>query len=236
LRVENAGESPSPSGSSTNEEESDQEREVPDEAAYEKQKERANAKAQAKRSSGGEYTSSLATPTTQNVLSSFEGVSSTTPRSDSNGAIGPSQYIEVTNAGFAIYDRSSSTPTSQGTLRALTSQGGNIFDPMVIWDLDTNRFYYTTADTESSIDKRIDFGFSKTSTPSSAADFCQYTISLGSIHADYPRLGDTKDFLLVGTNNSNGSYIGSNLYSITKPPSGSTCPDKSTFTVDQKQR
>jgi hypothetical protein len=212
-------------------------REVPDEAIYEKQKERANAKAQAKQSSA-KSTSPGVAPATQNILSSFEGVSGTAPHSDSNGAIGPNQYVEITNAGFAIYDRSSSTPTSQGTLQDLTEQGGHVFDPMVFWDPDTNRFYYSTADTESNTDNRIAFGFSKTSTPSSAADFCKYTIPLGSIHADFPRLGDTQDFLLIGTNNSNkstGGYVGSNLYSITKPPSSTTCPDKSTFMVDQKQ-
>jgi hypothetical protein len=244
LRVEDAGLGTSSPDSSTNsptdeEATSGPGREVPDEAAYEKQKKKANDKARAKQPST-ESTSPEAAPATQNALSSFEGVNGSTPRSDSNGAIGPSQYIEMTNAGFAIYDRSSTTPTAQGSLQDLTGEPStnHVIDSMMIWDPDTNRFFYSAADSASSADNRIAFGFSTTSTPSSAADFCKYTIPLGSIWPDFPRLGDTQDFLLIGTNNSNkstGGYVGSNLYSITKPPSSSTCPDKSTFTVDQQQ-
>lgn len=247
LRVENAGSTPSAtSNTSTNEEAYEQDRVVdvahPDEASYAKAKAKANAKAnkaKAKQPSGGgsESTSTLANQATQAVLNGFEGVNGNSQRSDSNGAIGPSQYIEVTNdAGFAIYDRYSTIPKAQDTLRNLTGQSGHIFDPMVMWDPDTNRFYYSTADTESDTDKRLDFGFSKTPTPSSAADFCKYTIPLGSIHADFPRLGDMKNFLLIGTNNSNSGYIGSFLYSVPKPDPavGSSCPDASTFpTVGQ---
>jgi hypothetical protein len=253
LRVEDAGSNPASPSSSTDEEAtSEHERVVdvlaPDEATYKKAKAEANAEANAKKGkkgkkranqpSGGENTSSLAPQATQNVLSSlsgFEGVSGSAPHSDSNGAIGPSQYIELTNAGFLIYDRSKNAIISQGTLNTLTGQAGHVNDPMTIWDPDTNRFYYTTGDMESSTDYRIDFGFSKTSTPSSDADFCKYTIPLGSIQGDFPRLGDTKDFLLIGTNNFKNKYIGSYLYSVTKPPTGdySSCPDKSTFTVDQ---
>jgi hypothetical protein len=235
LRVEDAGSNPSASNSSTDEEAtSEQEQDVPDEAAYEKQKKRANAKAEAKQSFA-ESTSSSVDQAAQNVLSSFEGIYDTGGRSDSNGAIGPSQYIETINSKFAIYDRSSNTPMAQGSLQDLTGEGGHIFDPMVIWDPDTNRFYYSTADTESDTDKRIAFGFSKTSTPSSAADFCKYTIPLGSTHGDFPRLGDIQGSLLIGTNNYVNGFVGSNLYSVTKPAAGSTCPDKSSLKVDQKQ-
>jgi hypothetical protein len=244
LRVEDAGLGTSSPNSSTNsstdeEETSGPGREVPDEAAYEKQKKKANDKARAKQPST-ESTSPGAASATQNVLGNSEGVNGSTPRSDSNGAMGPSQYIEMTNDGFAIYDRSSSTPTAQGSLQDLTGEPStnHVIDSMMIWDPDTNRFFYSAADSAANTDNRIAFGFSTTSTPSSDADFCKYTIPLGSIWPDFPRLGDTQDFLLIGTNNSNkevGGYVGSNLYSITKPTSGTTCPDKSTFTVDQKQ-
>jgi hypothetical protein len=241
LRVENAGLPPSSTSSTSTDEEGASEQDrvadvlLPGEPSYEKLKARANAKAQAKQPSGGEGmdTSSLATQATRNVLNSFEGGNDSSQRSDSNGAIGPNQYIEVTNTEFAIYDRSNSTPNAQDTLENLTGQSGHIFDPMMMWDPDTQRFYYSTADKESDTDKRIDFGFSKTSTPSSAADFCKYTIPLGSIHADFPRLGDTENFLLIATNNSDSGYIGSYLYSVAKPvPSvGSSCPDASTFPI-----
>lgn len=245
LQLEDAGSEPASPSSSTDEEEDSDEQErvvdvrAPDKATYEKEKAKANARAKAEQPSGGASTSSLAPQVSQNVIGSFEGVYGSTPRSDSNGAIGPSQYIELTNAGFAIYDRSSNSLISQGTLDTLTGQAGHVNDPMMIWDPDTNRFYYTAGDIESDTDQRVAFGFSKTSTPSSDADFCKYTIPFGSIHDDFPRLGDTKDLLLIGTNNFDSSgYIGSYLTSVTKPAPGdlSSCPDKSTFTVDQTQQ
>ena len=239
LRVENAGSTPSSTPSTPTDEEGASEQDrvadvvLPGEPSYEQLKARANAKAQARQPSRGEgtNTSSLAPKATQNVLNSFEGGNDSTQHSDSNGAIGPSQYIEVTNTEVAIYDRFSTTPKAQDTLENLTGQSGHIFDPMMIWDPDTQRFYYSTADTEYDTDKRIDFGFSKTSTPSAAADFCKYTIPLGSIHGDFPRLGDTKNFLLIASNNSDSDYIGSFLYSVAKPDPavGSSCPDASTF-------
>jgi hypothetical protein len=237
LQVENAGSASTSPSSSTDEEETSNEQErvvnveAPEKDTYEKEKTKANARAKARQTSVGENTSSLLPQATQNLLSSFEGTSGSAPHSDSNGAIGPSQYIELTNPGFAIYDRfNTNMPPTKGSLNTLTGQAGVVNDPMMIWDPETNRFYYTTTDTESSKDERVAFGFSKTSTPSSDADFCKYTIPFGSIHADFPRLGDTSDFLLIGTNNfKNSKYIGSYLTSVTKPPPGdlSSCPDAS---------
>ena len=75
-----------------------------------------------------------------------------------------------------------------------------MFDPQIIWDPTTRRFYYVADDVYSAIDNRLAFGFSKTASPSSAADFCKYVIKFGPRFPDYPKLGDTEDLLLIGAN------------------------------------
>jgi hypothetical protein len=83
----------------------------------------------------------------------------------------------------------------------------------------------------SSSDHLLALGFSKTSSPATAADFCHYFVNFGANFPDYPKLGDTANFWLVGTNdfNSAGGFIGSSVLGISKPPAGPTCPPPSAF-------
>ena len=61
---------------------------------------------------------------------------------DSTGAVGPTRYVQLVNQRFAIYSRGSSIPLSQGTLDTFTdTPGGSLFDPQIIWDSTTRRFY-----------------------------------------------------------------------------------------------
>jgi hypothetical protein len=78
------------------------------------------------------------------------------------------------------------------------------------------------------------FGFSKTASPSSAADFCQYAVGFGMVFPDFPKLGDSRFFAEIGSNlfSGSGSFLGSDLLAISKPPSGSTCPAASSFKLD----
>ncbi len=153
--------------------------------------------------------------------------------SDSTGAVGTTRYIELINTNFAIYNKTSNTPLAQGTLNQLAgeSAGNNIFDPQVIWDPGTNRFYYAMDDIASASDNRLAIGFSKTSSPNGAADFCHYVFNYGSFFPDYPKLGDSQGFFFTGVNtfNSANQFVGSDLIWISKPIAGTTCPAASTF-------
>jgi hypothetical protein len=149
---------------------------------------------------------------------------SVTP-SDSTGAIGPTRYVELVNLKFGIYSRTGSA-ISSGSLASLTGDsGGNLSDPQVIWDTGTGRFYYVVLDFSSNI---LLFGFSKSDTPAGASDFCKYGVDYGygSNIPDYPKLGDTSDFLLIGVNvfSSSDVFQGSDIDWVTKPPAGTTCP------------
>jgi hypothetical protein len=158
--------------------------------------------------------------------------------SDSTGAIGITRYVELVNAKAAVYSRTSNTPTASGPLLQLTGCAtslctDNVFDPQVIWDPGTSRFFYAADDIVSSTQNLLDIGFSTTATPTlSASSWCRYSMNFGSTFPDYPKLGDTQDFQLIGVNEFSGSsFTGSRIAWLTKPPPGSACPAPGTFTA-----
>src|SRR3954454_19733150 len=131
-----------------------------------------------------------------NVSPSFAGTfqSGLTPP-DTTGAIGPDRYVETVNTTYAIYNRSGSQLNS-GSLSALTGISGGIFgyalsDPQMMWDPTTQRFYYAALyyDSLTMSDNGLAIGWSKTASPASSSDFCQYTVQFGSDFPDYPKLG-----------------------------------------------
>lgn len=209
---------------------------VPDQGAYERAKAAANENAG--RISGGE---SQAAPAAEpQVFRSWRGIRDTRlSPSDSTGAIGPGRYMELVNSQFAIYNRTENVPLSTGTLNELAGLPSDafVFDPQVMWDPTTRRFYYVSDAIFSSGDTRLALGFSKTANPASPADFCQYNIKTGPRFPDYPKLGDSGGLLLVGVNSfdiTTETYLGSDLISITKPPPGNECPAPDEFTLDRE--
>jgi hypothetical protein len=144
---------------------------------------------------------------------------------DSTNAVGPKRFIEMTNFKLGIFKK-------DGT--ALYTGASLGVDPQMVWDSATRRFYFSTID-----EPGIRWGFSTTDAPRSAADFCIYTNTFdfggpNNTYADYPRLGMTKDFLLIGINRLRAhSYVAygkrSDLAWIAKPPPGTTCPAASSF-------
>jgi hypothetical protein len=208
---------------------------VPDRAAYAAEKAAANTAAA--RLAGRHSAAAGASVLAPTIARNWAGQRDTTAApSDSTGAIGTTRYIELVNAKAAIYNRTSNTPTASGSLLTLTGCASStcvdsVFDPQVIWDPGTNRFYYATDDIVSSTQNFLNFGFSTTATPTlSASSWCRYNLSFGATFPDYPKLGDTKDFMLIGSNNFSGSsFVGSVISWVTKPAAGTTCPAPSTF-------
>jgi hypothetical protein len=175
-----------------------------------------------------------------NVSPSFSAIyqSGVSPP-DTTGAIGPDRYVQAVNTQFSIYSRTG-TKVNSNSLSALTGVPGGIFgyslsDPQMMWDAATKRFYYSAVYYDLFMsDNGLAVGWSKTATPSSAADFCKYTISFGSELPDYQKLGTSGDFLLYGYNlfgNSATTYDGSGFSTLNKPAAGSTCPSTSGFVV-----
>jgi hypothetical protein len=159
--------------------------------------------------------------------------------SDSTGAIGPTRYIELVNRKFGIYSRTSNVPLSSGTLVGLTGTAGatnNVFDPQIIWDNQTQRFYYASDNIVDSTHNFLMFGWSKTATPASgsSADWCKYALGYGTPFPDFPKLGDSFYFMMLGVNvfanNGSGGYLGSDILAFNKPAAGTTCPSPPTVT------
>src|SRR6266581_7222533 len=209
---------------------------VPNPAVYAAQKAAANAAAGQRAGRPARSAPAVLAPV---FLRNWAGQRDTSVApSDSTGAIGTSRYIELVNARAAVYSRTSNTPTAAGSLLQLTGCAtptctDNVFDPQVIWDPGTNRFFYAADDIVSSTQNLLDIGFSTTATPDlSASSWCRFALNFGSTFPDYPKLGDTQDFMLMGSNDFSGPrFAGSTIAWMSKPPPGSACPAPGTLTV-----
>jgi hypothetical protein len=162
---------------------------------------------------------------------------------DTTGAIGPSRYIQLVNDKAGIFNRTTGALIGSGTLDQLANISPGVFstDPQVIWDPATNRFYYTAIFIFSDSDNRLGFGFSKTSHPNNVTtDWCHYTMNYGSDLPDFPKLGDSEDFLIIGVNRFSFDpnfgllfFFGSDLIAISKPEAEDEgkCPEVGKFKV-----
>jgi hypothetical protein len=207
----------------------------PNQAGYERQKARATRRAEA----GAALSAPVSGPLAPSIVSgrSWQGINdpnSTPP--DETSAVGTQRYIELVNERFAIYNKTSNAPTATGTLHALVGspESDRVFDPQIIWDPTTNRFYYAADDVIDPSHNLVAYGFSKTASPTGASSFCHYYLDFGPAFADFPKLGDSRYFQLIGTNvfGSDQSFLGSDLAAISKPPAGTGCPPQSNFKID----
>jgi hypothetical protein len=106
----------------------------------------------------------------------LQGVTNSPP--DTTGAIGPTRFVQLVNARAGILNRTTGVLSSAGTLNQLAGVAASVnsFDPQIIWDPTTNRFYYTMTSIFSAIDNTLSFGFSKTSSPTNVTtDWCHYS-------------------------------------------------------------
>jgi hypothetical protein len=164
---------------------------------------------------------------------------------DTTGASGPTRYIELVNDRYGIYDRSGNQ-LATGGLRGFAGANTNfVTDPQIIWDPGTNRFYFVVLEFSRYIggpgtnpDTRLYVGFSRTASPSNASStsWCKgYIFSYGNFLPDYPKLGDSSAFFMIGVNTFLGqSYVGSDVVWVSKPPKGTGCPKPSSFHAGAK--
>lgn len=196
---------------------------VPNQARYERQKTRAVRHASAKDALTAPVNGALA-PVNNRAWAGINDTNSAPP--DETSAVGTGRYIELVNSKFAIYNKTANAPISAGSINSMVGAAGtdSVFDVQIMWDATTNRFYYAADDVVSNTNNKIAFGFSKTATPSSAADWCKYVVSAGSTFPDYPKLGDSQFFLMIGTNLFNGNnFAKANVLAASKPKANDTC-------------
>jgi len=178
------------------------------------------------------------------IGTTWQGISSTQfSPPDPNGAIGANSYVEIINSQIAVYSRTGAL-ISTNTLNGLTGLGfsATLVDPMVLWDPDSQRFYFNSFDVNSAT---MSWGFSKSDNPTDTvsntanADWCSYVTSFGYLPTnvpDYPKLGQTQDFIMIGVNfyESFSSQFSerSDLLWISKPQGPgpiTNCPTADTF-------
>jgi len=114
-----------------------------------------------------------ATGAAPTIGASWNGVNDQTlSPPDTNGAIGPQSYIEFINLQVGVYTRAGAV-IATGNAQTLTGHPQfNLSDPMMIWDPNTQRFYYNIWDTTQA---SMAFGFSKSSNPTNlGANWCKY--------------------------------------------------------------
>jgi hypothetical protein len=156
---------------------------------------------------------------------------------DTTGAIGNKRFMQLVNSTYALYDRSGS-PVGSGTLNQLfDTAGASSFDPQVIWDARTAKFFYIGDSVFSSSDNRLAYGFSKSVDPNSHTDFCHYTLSFGADFPDFPKTGDTLKFVHTGVNfyDVSDSFLRSAIIHISKSVGKrpiTACPGPSAWITD----
>jgi len=171
----------------------------------------------------------------------FAGLTDTTGSPpDTTGAIGPNSFVQIVNRKAGVFNRTTGAPIASGTLNQLANvpAAANSFDPQIIWDPTTSRFYYLMTSIFSDADHRLSFGFSRTGNPGNVtSDWCHYTLPYGATFPDYPKLGDSQFFIIFGVNayNSAGTiFEGADIIGVSKPPAGVTCPAFSSFKISKK--
>src|SRR4051794_18142584 len=208
---------------------------VPNQRPYDRQK----ARAAGATSTGPAVSAPASGPLAPSKLRAWAGINNPNDAPpDETSAVGTTRYVELVNSNFAVYNKTSNSPIGTGTLNQLVQapSGVDVFDPQIMWDGQTNRFYFAADAVVSASDNRISFGFSKTASPTTAADWCAYNIAFGATFPDYPKLGDSQSFAIIGTNlfNGSGGFLGSDIQAISKPGGGSTCPAASSFKAGDK--
>jgi hypothetical protein len=170
------------------------------------------------------------------VITGFEGQQDdgVTPP-DTTGALGPTRFVQLVNSKFGIFRRNG-VLLSSVTFKEFMGKDTDLFDPQVIWDPDTRRFYFLMDDVVDNVDYRLAWGFSKTASPRGPEDWCKYSFGFGygaTAFPDYPKLGSTTDFLLFGSNvvrPIDGAYLGADVAWVSKPADGvTTCPAEASF-------
>jgi len=165
--------------------------------------------------------------------------------SDANGAIGPNSYIEMVNTEIGVYDRSGNLLSSNSEA-GLTGFAAAAGDGEVIYSPQDSRFYASMLSfPKSGTPSLLIFGFSKGPSPSAAAsDWCFYRSGFGGRYGnnlpDYPKLGQSADFILIGVNTFQfaQTYLASDVAWVSKPPAGNitTCPALSSLMLGVKTK
>ncbi len=174
-----------------------------------------------------------------NLINSFPALDYTgfTPP-DPILAAGPEQIVAMVNTDIGIYDKASGAELFRQSLNFDSGFFGSVgatalvFDPWVIYDEDTERFFLVAIDVAESDVGNLFLAVSTSSTPSSGTDWHKYKLDfthypeelglgLEAHFPDYEKMGVNDDAIFVSGNyypitKGTGKYVG--ITAIDKAP------------------
>lgn len=172
------------------------------------------------------------------ILQQFPGPDSTgSIPPDPTVAAGPEQIVTMVNTDIAVYNKTTGALLFRQSLNGPSGFFGSVgatrtvFDPWVLFDYETQRFFAIGIDIASSVESNMYVAVSTDATPTSGADWHKYKIDFtsnppanlgsGAHFPDYPKLGINGDALFISSNYfaidaGNGVYAG--ITAIEKEP------------------
>jgi hypothetical protein len=163
-----------------------------------------------------------APPTT--VLANFSGASDVDGfrPPDTHGAAGTTQFVEVTNSHFNVFNKSDHALTKSVTLATFFNYTTKaIFDPRVVYDSTWNRWVVTAdAFPESATVQRFFIAVSKTSNATKGFFVYKLDVDFSNNNDfwDFPQLGLDQDSVLITANifNSSSVFQGADFFAVAK--------------------
>ena len=196
-------------------------------AQYAAQKAAAAAAAPRGRAPAEVLAPSVLAPTLQFI--NFEGLGPPTSLapSDSHGAVGHIQYVEVVNTTIRVYTKgnpavSQPTVVTTSTLQAFFGTSETLFDPRAIYDPNWQRWIVLATRHSTSVsDPSAFFELAVSQTNDASGSWCIAQIGLGGTPGqwlDYPQLGQDQDGIIVTGNLFSGAdaFIAARLISLSK--------------------
>ena len=132
---------------------------------------------------------------------------------DTMGAVGPSSFVELLNGRYAVYDKGSGALVQSSTLdqfwtSARANPQGSTFDPRVVYDPVSARYFASSAD-NAQPSRNLLLAVSNTSDPTRGwTGFSITSDPTGQRKADFPTLGF----------NSQGVYVSATMNTPTGGP------------------
>jgi len=146
---------------------------------------------------------------------------------DTTGAIGRSGYLESVNVRLGLFATAGLQPMSSLDAHAFWRQpaSGTVVDPQVAWDDGARRWYAAELFNPRATGNELLFAWSKTPDPDLISGWCTMAIPTGKLFDDFPKLGFSRNHIVIGTNVSNlgtRTFEFARLWVIGKPLAGDT--------------
>jgi hypothetical protein len=149
---------------------------------------------------------------------------------DTTGSIGPGYYIQMVNSIVAVFNRKDLSLKTRASFQSWLgfSPSTPLCDPQMQWDQSSQRWLFVVLACDSTFTLHyIVFGWSKTSDPSDlVSGWCSFMANTPGVVADYPKLGHSAGYMIVGTNNfsSPTTFVGAQItWMATPAPGNVTC-------------